>query len=97
MDDAKKKTLELIEKQAHRMTDEERGKQLVIVARDYVVDGQRMRGVEVLRKIEPEYFEKTIVQQALEDAGLATAITDLCAEFEIADLALVARKPKGTS
>lgn len=80
MDDDRRRTLDLIEATVHRLSVEERGRQLVLVVWDYLDDGDRLNARRVLQKLERRYFEEFMPRHAVADPDLARAVADI---FEV--------------
>lgn len=77
MDDATKKTLDLIEGASERLNIAEKGRQLIVVVRDYVDDGDLENAARVLGDIDDLYFEEYMYEQCANDELLADAVATL--------------------
>lgn len=92
MDDERRRTLALIEHAVRFSTPEERGRQLVLVVRDYVEDVDLPEALRVLRSIEQSYFEGPIYLQAAEERAFGEAVALLIETFGLG-FAVLARPP----
>lgn len=76
MDDERRNTLRLIERAVRFATPEERGRQLILVVRDYVEDSDMAEAVRVLRLVEQSYLDRGLLAHANDsrDFGAAVAL-----------------------
>lgn len=90
MDDAKRRTLGLIEASVKHVSVAERGRQLVLVVRDYAADGDLAEACRVLRRIEQVYLDDHIHRHAAADPDFGLAVALLIDTFGLG-FAILAR------
>ncbi len=96
MDPEFKRTLDLIEEVAETLPEPDRGKQLLYVAKDYVVDGDLRHARDVLARIPSGYYDKHLPLQTTSDSLFADAVAILIDAFGL-DLSLWSSSAAGTS
>lgn len=77
MDDRYRDTLALIETISSTLTVIERGNQLIQVVKDYLNDGDNESALRVLGKIDADYFETHMYQEAAKSTLLADSIATI--------------------
>jgi hypothetical protein len=73
VDQVKKRTLALIEASVSRLDYRERGRQLLLVARDYADDGDLVEVRRILRVVEARFYD-VLPQVAAGDAEVRLAV-----------------------
>lgn len=81
MDDAKRRTLGLIEASVRYVPASERGRQLILVVRDYVAADELSEARRVLRGIEQPYLDGDLYVHAAADRDFAEAVALLIDVF----------------
>lgn len=83
MDDEYRKILDLIEDNVHLLSVDQRGLQLLHVAKDYVEDMDLLNARRVLNKIEEDYFTAWLPSQVVYDSLLADTLAILIEAFGV--------------
>lgn len=91
MDSIKKSTLLLIEKACSTIKSMEQGRQLLLVAYDYLEDNDLESCKRILSKISYQYYKEEIVLEIQNDKDFANKIAQLMEVFGV-DLDLFANK-----
>ena len=83
MDDEYRKILDLIEDTVHLLSIDQKGLQLLHVAKDYVEDLDLLNARRVLNKIEEDYFVTWLPRQIVYDGLLADTLAVLIDAFGV--------------